>query len=381
MEIKNKGGKFEKGVIEVISKRKVTKKNLAEIYTPGVARLVREVMKNEESVYDCTWKYNSIVVVSDGSAILGLGNQGPKAALPVMEAKAALFKELGGVNAVPIVLDTQETEEIISIVKAISPGFGGINLEDISAPRCFEILKRLEDELDIPVFHDDQYGTAIVVLAGLINSSKVVGRELEKMKITISGAGAAGFAIVDLLLQFGCGNIIIFDSKGAISKERTDLIDASKIELAEKTNKENFSGTLKGSLIDSDIFIGVSVKDLIDADDVKKMNEDAIVFALANPNPEIMPDEAMKAGNLAVIATGRSDFPNQINNALVFPGIFKGALKTRTVKITNKIKIETAKALANVIKNPTREEIIPEVMSEAAVQSIVDVFERYSKQS
>ncbi len=373
--------KFEEsensGVIEVVSKEKITQENLSKVYTPGVAKLVRKVMEDEENVYNCTWKKNVIAVVSDGSAILGLGNQGPKAALPVMEAKSALFKELGGVNAVPIVLDTQNSNEIISIVKAISPGFGGINLEDISAPRCFEILATLENDLDIPVFHDDQYGTAIVVLAGLINALKVVEKELSDLKIVISGAGAAGFAIVDLLLQSGSENIIVFDSKGAISKEREDLIDSSKKELAIKTNKNNFSGTLKEALVNADLFVGVSAKNLLSAEDIERMNRDAIIFALANPDPEIMPDEAIKAKNLGVIATGRSDFPNQINNALVFPGIFKGALQTRTVKITNEIKVEVARAIAGMIKNPTKEMIIPGVMEIEVVDVIVKVFKKH----
>ncbi len=362
------------GVIEVISRKRITSENLSKVYTPGVATLVREVMQDEENVYKYTWKKNTIAVVSDGSAILGLGNQGPKAALPVMEAKSALFKELGGVNAVPIVLDTQDAKEIISIVKAIAPGFGGINLEDISAPRCFEILAELERDLDIPVFHDDQYGTAIVVLAGLINSLKVVKKELKGLKIVISGAGAAGFAIVDLLLQSGANNIIVFDSRGAISKSRDDLKDFSKKDLANRTNHNNFKGTLKEALTGADLFIGVSAKNLLLAEDIERMEKDAIVFALANPDPEIMPDEAGKAKNLGILATGRSDFPNQINNALVFPGIFKGALQTRTVGITNEIKIEVARAIASIVKVPKREKIIPGVMDLEVINAIVDVF-------
>lgn len=374
-EKQNKG----RGVIEVISREKVTKENLSRIYTPGVASLVREVMEDEENVYKNTWKGNTVAVVSDGSAILGLGNQGAKAALPVMEAKSALFKELGDVNAVPIVLDTQDSQEIISIVKALAPGFGGINLEDISAPRCFEILSELERDLDIPIFHDDQYGTAIVVLAGIINSLKVTGKKLEELKIIISGAGAAGFAIADLLLQSGAKNVIVFDSKGAISKNREDLRDLSKQDLAKRTNAENFNGTLKESMAGADLFIGVSTKNLLIAEDIKKMNEGAMVFALANPDPEILPKEALKAENLGIIATGRSDFPNQINNALVFPGIFKGALATRTVKITNEIKIEVAKAIAAIIKEPTKEEIIPGVMNLDVVDAIVEVFKLHKE--
>lgn len=368
------------GVIEVISREKVTKENLSRIYTPGVASLVRDVMADEENVYKNTWKGNTIAVVSDGSAILGLGNQGAKAALPVMEAKSALFKELGDVNAVPIVLDTQDSREIISIVKAIAPGFGGINLEDISAPRCFEILSELESDLDIPIFHDDQYGTAIVVLAGIINSLKVTGKKIEELKIIISGAGAAGFAIADLLLQSGAKNIIVFDSKGAISKTRDELKDPSKQDLANRTNHTNFKGTLKESMAGADLFVGVSAKNLLVAEDIEKMNQNSIVFALANPDPEILPAEALKAENLGIIATGRSDFPNQINNALVFPGIFKGALTTRTVKITNEIKIEIAKTIAGIVKEPTKEEIIPSVMNLDVVDAIVEVFEKYKKE-
>ena len=379
MEMDNLGKEGKRGVIEVVSKEKITKENLAQIYTPGVAMLVKKVMDNEEAVYDCTWKGNAVAVVSDGSAILGLGNQGPKAALPVMEAKAALFKELAGVNAVPIVLDTQDTEEIVSIVKSISPGFGGINLEDISAPRCFEISRKLEKELDIPVFHDDQYGTAIVVLAGLINAAKIVKKDLKKLEIRISGAGAAGLAIADLLLEEGCNEITLFDSKGAIYEGRTDL-NQEKKKIAKITNKTSFKGTLQESLYKADVFIGVSAKNLLTADDIRGMNEDAIVFALANPEPEILPKEALRADNIGIIATGRSDFSNQINNALVFPGIFKGALQNRTVEITNKIKIEIAKALANLIKQPTKDRIISDVVDKGVVPAIVNVFERVYKE-
>ncbi len=362
------------GVIEIISKEDITKENLARIYTPGVAKLVEEVSADEENVYKHTWKGRTVAIVSDGSAILGLGNRGAKSALPVMEAKAALFKWFGGVDAVPIVLDTQDTNEIISIVKAIASGFGGINLEDISAPRCFEISKVLEKELDIPVFHDDQYGTAIAVLAGLINATKVVKKELGSLKIIISGAGAAGFAIADLLLQNGCGDVIVFDSRGSLHKGRKELVDPSKIELVERTNKENFSGTLSDSLKGADAFIGVSAPDLLVVEDIEKMNDDAIVFALANPVPEIMPTEAQEAKNLGILATGRSDFPNQINNALVFPGLFRGALETRTVEITNEIKVKIAKALAAIVKSPTKGNIVPDLMNEKVVDTIEDVF-------
>jgi len=365
--------KYFGGKIEIRSKYKLTKKNLPVIYTPGVAELSRAIAKDKKKVFDYTWKRNSVAIVSDGSAVLGLGNLGPEAALPVMEGKAALFKELGGVDAVPIVLATQDTEEIIKAVKDISPTFGGINLEDISAPRCFEIERRLIEELDIPVFHDDQHGTAIVVLAGIINALKVVHKKIAEVKIVLSGAGAAGIAITKLLLQCGAKNIIVCDSQGAIYQSRKNGMNKAKEELAELTNKEKNKGSLKGAIANADIFIGVSAPGLLSAKDIEKMNEDAIVFAMANPIPEIFPLDAKKGG-AKIMATGRGDFPNQINNVLVFPGIFRGALDTRTRFITDKIKIKAAEAIAGLVKMPKADKIIPEVLDKKVVKAVAGVF-------
>lgn len=361
------------GKLETTSRVKLSAKNISQIYTPGVADVVAEIVNDQESVYKYTWKGRTIAIVSDGSAILGLGNRGPKAALPVMEAKAVLFKTLGGIDAVPIVIDTQDEDEIVRLVKNIAPGFGGINLEDISAPRCFSIEERLKKELDIPVFHDDQYGTAIVVLAGLINASKVTKRSLRKSSVVVSGAGAAGIATTRLLLRFGVENIILFDSTGSIYEGRKKKMNEAKIKIAKITNKKKFTGGLGEALVGADIFIGVSAPNLIDRYDIEKMAKKSIVFALANPIPEIMPKEAKKGGAF-VIATGRSDFDNQINNALVFPGIFKGALSTRTTNITDELKIKAAKALAGIIKNPTRKKVVPKVMNKTATQEISKVF-------
>ena len=364
-----------KGKIEINSRYKLTKHSLPLIYTPGVAELSREIAKNKKRVYDLTWKRNSVAIVTDGSAVLGLGNLGPEAALPVMEGKAVLFKEMGGVDAVPIVLDTQDTEEIIKIAKAIAPGFGGINLEDISAPRCFEIEKRLIQELDIPVFHDDQHGTAIAVLAGLVNALKVVKKDIKKIKIIISGAGAAGIAITKLLLKYGAKNIIVFDSRSPICRICTYNKNDAKDELAKKTNLENFKGNLPEALIGADVFIGVSAPNLLKSGDVARMNKNAIVFAMSNPEPEISYKEAKKGG-AAVVATGRSDFPNQINNALVFPGLFRGALDTRTRLITDKLKIKAALAIAGLVKNPKNDRIVPEVLDKKVVAAVAKVFKK-----
>lgn len=364
----SKGGK-----LETTSRIKISKENLAKVYTPGVADVVMEIMKDKRKVFDLTWKDKTVAIVTDGTAILGLGNQGPEAALPVMEAKALLFKQLGGLNAVPIVLSTTDPEEIVKIVKAIAPGFGGINMEDIAAPSCFIIKEKLKKELDIPVFHDDQYGTAIVVLAGLINAAKVVRKKLEKAKIVISGAGAAGIATAKLLDKYGCRHIILFDSKGPLYRGRTEGMNFAKIRMAQKTNPEKFTGPLKDALEGADIFVGLSSAKLLSCFDVEKMNSQAIVFALANPVPEIMPDEALKGG-AKIIATGRSDFPNQINNALVFPGIFQGAMKTRTILITDEIKIKAAKALAGLVKKPGAKNIIPLVTDKRAVKTIAKIF-------
>jgi len=359
--------------IEIKSKYRLTKQNLPIIYTPGVAKLSNAIAKNKKKAYDLTWKNNSVAIVSDGSAVLGLGNLGPEAALPVMEGKAALFKEMGGVDAVPIVLATQDTEKVIETVKAIAPGFGGINLEDISAPRCFEIERRLIQELDIPVFHDDQHGTAIAVLAGLINALKIAKKDIKSAKIIVSGAGAAGIAISKLLLKYGAKNIIVFDSRSPICKICTYNKNGAKDELAKKTNLKNFKGSLALALIGADVFIGVSAPNLLKSKDVAAMNEGAIVFAMSNPEPEISYKEAKKGG-VMVVATGRSDFPNQINNALVFPGLFRGVLDSRTRLITDKLKIKIALAIAGLVKNPKSDKIVPEVLDKRIVKAVSCVF-------
>ncbi|MFH0929802.1 MAG: NADP-dependent malic enzyme [Candidatus Moraniibacteriota bacterium] len=361
--------------IEIKSRYKLTKKNLPVIYTPGVAKISLEIAKNKKKAYDLTWKGSSVAIITDGSAVLGLGNLGPEAALPVMEGKAVLFKELAGVDAVPIMLATQETEKIIEIAKAIAPGFGGINLEDISAPRCFEIERRLIGELDIPVFHDDQHGTAIAVLAGFVNALKVVKKDIKKIKIIVSGAGAAGIAITKLLLKYGAKNIIIFDSRSPICKRCAYNKNDAKDELVKKTNLENFKGDLRQALIGADVFIGVSVPNLLKSKDIAKMNKDAIVFAMSNPEPEISYKDAKKGG-AAVVATGRSDFPNQINNALVFPGLFRGALDTRTRLITDKLKIKIALAIAGLVKNPKGDKIAPKVLDRKVVRVVANVFKK-----
>ena len=361
------------GKIEIKSKKKLTKESLAVLYTPGVAEVSKAVAKNKKLAFEYTIRKNTVAVVSDGSAVLGLGNIGPEGALPVMEGKALLFKELGGVDAIPIVLSTQDSEHIVETVKRIAPTFGGINLEDISAPRCFEIERRLKEELDIPVFHDDQHGTAIVVLAGLINALKVVKKDIKKVRIVISGAGAAGIAIMQLLMNYGARHIVMVDSKGIIFKERPEGMNDYKMEIAKITNLENLSGTLKDALKGADVFIGVSAPSLIDHRHISTMNKDAIVFAMSNPIPEIMPEEALKGG-AAIVATGRSDFPNQINNVLVFPGIFRGALDNRVRKITDVHKLKAAKALAALVKKPIRGKIIPEALDRRAVKAVANVF-------
>ncbi len=359
--------------IEIKSRYRLSKKSLPILYTPGVAKLSQAIAKNKKKVFDYTWKKNSVAIVSDGSAVLGLGNLGPEAALPVMEGKAVLFRELAGIDAVPIVLATQNTKEIIETVKNIAPAFGGINLEDISAPRCFEIEKRLIKDLDVPVFHDDQHGTAIAVLAGLINALKVAQKSIKKIKIVISGAGAAGVAVTKLLLKYGAKNIIVFDSWGPICPRCVYNKNNIKAELAKFTNKENFKGNLRKALFGADVFVGVSTKGLLKTADIARMNKQAIVFAMSNPVPEISYKEA-KRGGAAVVATGRSDFPNQINNALVFPGIFRGALDTRTKIISDKVKIEAALAIAGLVKNPRSDKIVPEVLDKRMVRAVSRVF-------
>lgn len=322
--------------------------DLTYAYTPGVARPCLEINKDKSLAYKYTSKANTIAVISDGTAVLGLGDIGPEAAMPVMEGKCCLFKKFGGINAVPIVLDTKDPKEIISIVKALAPTFGGINLEDISAPRCVEIERTLIDELDIPVFHDDQHGTAIVVSAALINALKLVNKRAEDIKVVVSGAGAAGYSIIKLLTMLGVNNIIAFDSKGAINRKHIDTYNFVKQEIAEITNKEEKDMSMAEAFVGADVFVGVSQKDLVSKEMVKSMNKDAIVFALANPQPEILYADAKGAG-AKVAATGRSDMPNQINNVVAFPGIFKGALESRAKKITDEMKLAAARGLASMI--------------------------------
>lgn len=349
-----------KGKVEVISKVQVTNKNeLAMAYSPGVAEPCRKIHANPEDVFKYTAKGNLVAVVSDGTAVLGLGDIGPLAAMPVMEGKAILFKEFANVDAFPICLDTKDTEEIIETVKRLAPTFGGINLEDISAPRCFEIETRLKKELDIPVFHDDQHGTAIVVCAGLINALKVVNKEMKDVRVVINGAGSAGISICKLVLQFGVGDVVLVDKQGALCPGEEWMNPAQKA-MAEVTNKSKQRGPLAEIIKDKDIFIGVSAPNLVTAEMVKTMAKDPIIFAMANPTPEIMPDIA-KEGGAKVVATGRSDFPNQINNVLVFPGIFRGALDVRAKEITEEMKIAAAKAIASLVTDEelTEDYIIP----------------------
>lgn len=365
-----------KGKISLISKIKIkNKKDLSLVYTPGVAEVSLAIAKNPADVYKYTSKNNLVAIVTDGSAVLGLGNIGPQAALPVMEGKAVLFKEFGGVDAVPICLATQEVAEIIKVVELISPTFGGINLEDISAPRCFEIEEELIKRLDIPVFHDDQHGTAIVVLAGLINSLRVTKKDKAKVKIVINGAGAAGIAITKLLYQAGFKDLIVLDSKGTIYKKRTGLNEYKK-EVAKFTNKFSIKGNLAEAIKGADIFIGVSQPNLLKESMVKSMRKNPIVFAMANPSPEIMPEAAL-GGGAAIVATGRSDFPNQINNALVFPGLFRGLLDNRIKKVTPELKIEVAKAITDIIKKPTAQKIIPDIFDKKLTKVISSVIKKF----
>lgn len=344
------------GKIEVISKVPLkNSRDLSLAYTPGVAEPCKKIKENPDSVYEYTAKGRMVAVVTDGSAVLGLGNIGAGAGMPVMEGKAVLFKNFGGVDAFPICLDTQDVNEIVDTIKHIAPTFGGINLEDIAAPRCFEVEKRLKQELDIPVFHDDQHGTAVVVLAAIINALKIVKKDIRDVKVVISGAGAAGVAISKLLLSAGVFDVVVCDSKGIVSRDRTDL-NESKQELADISNKQGLSGDISCALKDSDIFIGVSGPGTVTKDMIKTMAKDAIIFALANPVPEIYPDEAKQAG-AKVVGTGRSDFPNQINNVLAFPGIFRGALEVRASDINEEMKLAASYAIASLI---TPEELSPE---------------------
>ena len=349
------------GKIETVSKAPVkNREDLSIAYTPGVAAPCRIIAENSEEAYNYTLKANTVAVVSDGSAVLGLGNIGPLAAMPVMEGKCVLFKEFGGVNAFPIVLDTQDPDEIVAAVKAIAPTFGGINLEDISAPRCFEIEERLKKELDIPVFHDDQHGTAIVVLAGIINALKVVGKEKENCKVVVNGAGSAGVAITKLLLTYGFKDVTMCDREGIIGPDYPNLNWMQK-EMTKVTNLSHAKGTLADALVGADIFVGVSAPGIVSKEMVASMAKDSILFAMANPTPEIMPDEA-KAAGARIVGTGRSDFPNQVNNVVAFPGIFKGALEARATAITEEMKLAAANAIAGLVSDDqlSDEFILPE---------------------
>ena len=351
-------------------KEELNRDKLSAYYSPGVGAVSQAIAENPADLPKYTWTNNLVAVISDGSAILGLGNLGPKAAMPVMEGKALLFKHFADVDAVPIVLDVHEPEEIIATVKAIAPSFGAINLEDIAAPKCFEIEERLKAELDIPVFHDDQHGTAVVVLAGLINAAKLTGRNLTDCKFVVIGAGAAGTAIIKLLNLYGAKNIVAVDSRGIVGKSRTDL-NAEKTALLEYVDASQ-SGSIEDAITDADVFIGVSRAGLLTPELVQKMAKDPIVFALANPVPEIMPDVAKQAG-VAIIGTGRSDFPNQVNNSLAFPGIFRGALDHGVKKITDQHKLAAAEALANLVKNPTVDKVVPTAFDEGVVEAIANV--------
>ena len=351
-------------------KEELNRDKLSAYYSPGVGAVSQAIAENPADLPKYTWTNNLVGVISDGSAILGLGNLGPKAAMPVMEGKALLFKHFADVDAVPIVLDVHEPEEIIATVKAIAPSFGAINLEDIAAPKCFEIEERLKAELDIPVFHDDQHGTAVVVLAGLINAAKLTGRNLADCKFVVIGAGAAGTAIIKLLNLYGAKNIVAVDSRGIVGKSRTDL-NAEKTALLEYVDASQ-SGSIEDAITDADVFIGVSRAGLLTPELVKKMAKDPIVFALANPVPEIMPDVAKQAG-VAIIGTGRSDFPNQVNNSLAFPGIFRGALDHGVKKITDQHKLAAAEALANLVENPTIDKVVPTAFDKGVVEAIANV--------
>ena len=368
------------GKLETTSKAPVkSREDLAIAYTPGVAEPCKVIAENKEAAYKYTMKANTVAVVSDGSAVLGLGNIGPYAAMPVMEGKAVLFKEFGNVNAVPICLDTQDTEEIIKAVTYLAPGFGGINLEDISAPRCFEIEERLKATLDIPVFHDDQHGTAIVVLAGIINALKVVGKKKEDCKVVVNGAGSAGIAITKLLLTYGFTNVIMCDKVGIVSKD-TEGLNWMQKKMTEVTNLQNEHGTLSDALKGADIFVGVSAPNIVTPEMVSSMNKDSILFAMANPVPEIMPDVA-KAAGARVVGTGRSDFPNQVNNVVAFPGIFKGALEGRAKQITEEMKLAAAEAIASLVPESelSDDNIMPEAFNPKVAELVADAVKSHIK--
>ncbi len=371
-----------KGKIEVVSKIKVeTREDLSLAYTPGVAEPCRKIHQNEDDVYKYTSKGNIVAVVTDGTAVLGLGDIGPKAALPVMEGKSILFKEFANVDAFPICIDSKNVDDIVNTVKLIAPGLGGINLEDIGAPRCFEVEEKLKKELDIPVFHDDQHGTAIVVLAGLINALKIVNKKIENLKIIINGAGAAGTAIAILLNAAGAKNVIVCDRTGALAIGREKMNDA-KNDLAKITNPNSEKGSLEDVMKNSDVFIGVSSADVVNAEMVKSMAKDSIILAMANPTPEIMPDIALKAG-ARVVGTGRSDFPNQINNVLVFPGVFRGALDVRAKEINMDMKLAAAHAIANYIKSDELREdnIIPSALDKGVANEVAIAIAKAARES
>lgn len=365
------------GKLETVSKTPVrTREDLALIYTPGVAEPCKVIAKDPAAAYTYTMKANTVAVVSDGSAVLGLGNIGPKAAMPVMEGKAVLFKEFGGVNAVPICLDTQDTEEIIKAVTWLAPAFGGINLEDISAPRCFEIEERLKETLDIPVFHDDQHGTAIVVLAGIINALKVVGKKKEDCRVVVNGAGSAGVAITRLLITYGFSNIIMCDKSGILC-DGAEGLNWMQEKMVKRTNLAHETGSLADALKGADIFVGVSAPGIVTEEMVASMNSDAILFAMANPVPEIMPDLAKKAG-ARVVGTGRSDFPNQVNNVVAFPGIFRGALEGHAKQITDKMKLAAANAIAALVSDEELNEnnIMPEAFDPRVADVVADAVKK-----
>ena len=368
------------GKLETVSKTPVkSREDLSLAYTPGVAEPCKVIAKDPEAAYKYTIKSNTVAVVSDGSAVLGLGNIGPLAAMPVMEGKAVLFKEFGGVNAVPICLDTQDTEEIIKTITHIAPAFGGINLEDISAPRCFEIEERLKEILDIPVFHDDQHGTAIVVLAGIINGLKVVNKQKENCKVVINGAGSAGVAITKLLLTYGFKNVIMCDKVGIVSKD-TEGLNWMQQKMTEVTNPNNETGSLADALKGADIFVGVSAPNIVTPEMVSSMAADSILFAMANPTPEIMPDVA-KAAGAKVVGTGRSDFPNQVNNVVAFPGIFKGALEGRATAITEEMKLAAAFAIASLVPDEELSEnnIMPEAFNPKVAEVVAEAVKSHIK--
>lgn len=365
------------GKLETVSKTPVrTREDLALVYTPGVAEPCKVIAKDPAAAYTYTMKANTVAVVSDGSAVLGLGNIGPKAAMPVMEGKAVLFKEFGGVNAVPICLDTQDTEEIIKAVTWLAPAFGGINLEDISAPRCFEIEERLKETLDIPVFHDDQHGTAIVVLAGIINALKVVGKKKEYCRVVVNGAGSAGVAITRLLMTYGFSNIIMCDKSGILC-DGAEGLNWMQEKMVKRTNLAHETGSLADALKGADIFVGVSAPGIVTEEMVASMNSDAILFAMANPVPEIMPDLAKKAG-ARVVGTGRSDFPNQVNNVVAFPGIFRGALEGHAKQITDKMKLAAANAIAALVSDEELNEnnIMPEAFDPRVADVVADAVKK-----